>query len=237
MYLPLAAVVAAMVLCADRLLRARTRAARVALAGSAALALAAVTVLRLESFRSPPVLWAEVLAVYPQHRLSDQIESEIAQQLVAQGQLAEALPHFQRAAELRPDAKNLANLGRAQLRQGAVDAAAVSLGRAAELAPDEAAIRADFGLVLARMSRWMEAEAELEQALALDPENATAKKTLARVLVRRGEELVQTGELQGAVPRFQRATQLDPSFNAAQQDLVSTLMRLHNVKVETKPRL
>ena len=237
MYLPLAAVVAAMVLGADRLLRARTRAARVALAGSAALALAAVTVLRLESFRSPPVLWAEVLAVYPQHRLSDQIESEIAQQLVAQGQLAEALPHFQRAAELRPDAKNLANLGRAQLRQGAVDAAAVSLGRAAELAPDEAAIRADFGLVLARMSRWMEAEAELEQALALDPENATAKKTLARVLVRRGEELVQTGELQGAVPRFQRATQLDPSFNAAQQDLVSTLMRLHNVKVETKPRL
>ena len=55
--------------------------------------------------------------------------------------------------------------------------------------------------------------------------------------MRRGEELVQTGELQGAVPRFQRATQLDPSFNAAQQDLVSTLMRLHNVKVETKPRL
>jgi len=91
--------------------------------------------------------------------------------------------------------------------------------------------------VLARMSRWMEAEAELERALVLDPENATAKKALARVLVRRGEELVQAGELEGALPRFQRATQLDPSFSVAQQDLVSTLMRLQTVKLGAKPRL
>ena len=237
MYLPLAAVVAAVVLGAFALTRERVpRAAGAALVACAALALAAISAARLELYRTPVALWSQVLAIYPEHRLRDQIEGEIAQELAREGQLAEALPHFQRAAELGPSAENLANLGRAQLRQGANDAAVVSLGRAAHLSPDDAPIHADLGLVLARMSRWVEAEAELERALALDPENGTAKKALARVLVRRGEELVQGGELQGAVPRFHRASQLDPSYGPAQQDLISTLMRLQNVKIAERPR-
>jgi len=237
MYLPLAAVVAAVVLGAFALLRERVpRAGGVALAVSAALALAATSARRLELYRTPAALWSQVLAVYPQHRLRDQIEGEIGQELAREGELAEALPHFQRAAELGPTAEHLANLGRAQLRVGATEAAAASLGKAAELDPGDPAIHADLGLALARMSRWTEAEAELEHALALDPENTTAKKALARVLVRRGEELVQAGELQGAVPRFHRASQLDPSYSPAQQDLVSTLMRLRSVKIAEKPR-
>ncbi|HTO69261.1 MAG TPA: tetratricopeptide repeat protein [Myxococcota bacterium] len=235
MYLPLAAVVAAVVL----FVRARVpaRLPRAALAGAAALALAAVTALRLEAYREPVELWTQVLARYPEHRLRAEIEGQIGQELGRQGRLPEALPHFERSVELRPDAENLANLGRAQLRQGALDAAAGSLGRAAELAPDEAAVHADLGLVLARLSRWIESQSELERALALDPNNHTAKKALARVLVRRGEELVQAGELAGAVPRFQRAVQLDPEYNVAQQDLISTLVRMRTQDVHTKERL
>ena len=230
MYLPLAAIVAATVLGVYALLRARPpRGALTALAAGAALALASASALRLELYRSPLELWSQVLEVYPTHRLRDRIESSIAQELAHEGRLADALPHFELAAQLRPSsAENWANLGRARLMQGALEAAANALGRAVQLDPDDAAEHAHLGLALGRMSRWSEAETELERALALDPANANARKTLARVLVHQGEALVMSGDLAGAVPRFQRAVQLDPGFSAAQQDLGETLMRLQH---------
>lgn len=231
MYLPLAAIVAGAVLGAYALLlRSRApRGALTALVAGAALALASASALRLELYRSPLELWTQVLEVYPTHRLRDRIESSIAQELAREGRLAEALPHFELAAQLRPSsAENWANLGRARLMQGALEAAATALGRAVQLDPDDAAEHANLGLALGRMSRWSEAETELERALALDPANANARKTLARVLVRQGEALVMSGDLAGAVPRYQRAVQLDPGFGAAQQDLGETLMRLQH---------
>jgi Flp pilus assembly protein TadD len=116
--------------------------------------------------------------------------------------------------------------------KGALDSAVTSFGRASELAPDDSKVHANLGLVLARLSRWAESEYELERALVLDTDNDTARKALARVLVHRGERLVMDGELAGAVPHFQRAVKLDPAFNAAQQDLVETLMRLQKSRVQ-----
>jgi protein O-mannosyl-transferase len=233
MYLALVALVAACALGLYSLLRSRVPGAvLVALSACAALALAGVSAQRLELYRSPLDLWSQVLEVYPTHRLRDHIESAIGQELAHQGRLAEGLPHFELAAQLRPGAaENWANLGRARLNQGAFAGAVDAFTRALALEPDAAAEHANLGLALVRMGRWAEAEPELERALALDPANPTARKTLSRVLVHRGEAAVMQGQLSDAVPLFQRAVELDRSFSAAQQDLGATLMRL-----QTEPR-
>src|SRR5262249_5255057 len=124
------------------------------------------------------------------------------------------------------DASHWSNLGRARLMQGDLEAAATAFGHSTELAPDDPKEQFNLGVVFTKQSRWIDAERALDRALVLDPHYDTARKTLARVLVRRGESLVMDGNLQGAIPHFQRAVKLDPSFGAAQQDLVETLIRL-----------
>ena len=233
MYLPLAAVTTGVVLGAHELLRARApRALQVGLASAALFLLAALTALRLELYRSTSALWTQVLEIYPEHRLRGQIENALGQELAREGQLADALPHFVRATELRPGvASHWSDLGRAQLMEGDLEAAAMAFGHAAELAPDDPKEQFNLGLVFAKQSRWIDAERALDRALVLDPANDTARKTLARVLVRRGESLVMDGKLENAVPHFQRAVNLDPDFGAAHQDLVETLIRLQQGKL------
>ncbi|HTO52198.1 MAG TPA: tetratricopeptide repeat protein [Myxococcota bacterium] len=233
MYLPLAAVTVGIVVAAHELLRARAlRGIRVALASAALLVLAGVSALRLELYRSTSALWSQVLEIYPEHRLRDQIEQALGQELAHKGDLADALPHFTRATELRPDlASHWSDLGRARVIMGDLEAAATAYERAADLAPDDPMVQVDLGFVFARQKRWLDAERTLERALVLDPGNANARKTLARVLVRRGESLVMDGNLEGAVPHFQRAVNLDPDFGAAQQDLGETLIRLQRGKL------
>jgi protein O-mannosyl-transferase len=230
MYLPLAAVTLGVVVAAHALLR--PRALRVALASGALLALATASALRLELYRSSSGMWAQVLEVYPEHRLRDQIEGALGRDLAHSGELAAALPHFTRASELRPDvASHWSDLGRARLMQGDLEAAAKAFERATDLAPDDPNGQFNLGFVYAKQSRWLDAERTLDRGLVLDPDNATARKALARVLVRRGESLVMDGELASAVPHFQRAVQLDPDFGAAQQDLGETLIRLQRGKL------
>jgi tetratricopeptide (TPR) repeat protein len=147
-------------------------------------------------------------------------ESNLAQQLSREHRLGEALTHFATAATLEPSAENLANLGRAQLLAGALEPAIEALARAVALSPSLPRAQ------LARAARFAEAEPALERALALDAADTTARRALARVEVRRGEALVAEGQLEPALARFQRATQLDPEFQAAQQDLVETAVRL-----------
>jgi tetratricopeptide (TPR) repeat protein len=163
--------------------------------------------------------------------IDDVTENALGQELARNGQLAAAIPHFERATELRPEvAGHWSDLGRARLMQGDLAAAATAFGHATELAPDDAKEQFNLGLVFAKQQRWVDAERALDRSLTLDPSNETAKKTLARVLVRRGESLVLDGQLQGAIPHFQRAVNLDPSFGAAQQDLVETLIRVQQGK-------
>ena len=228
MYLPLAAIVVAAVLAGHSLLRARVpRGAFAALTAAAALALAVTSAARLELYRSTITLWSQVLEIYPEHRLRDRIETTIGLELAREQRLADALPHLQRAADLRPSAaENWANLARAHFMMGDLEKAAVEYRQAVEANPIDGAQRGNLGLTLAKLQRWQEAEPELERALELDPGNSTARTVLARVLVHLGEAQVLAGDLPGAIPRFQRAISLDPKFSAAQQDLVETLMRM-----------
>lgn len=82
--------------------------------------------------------------------------------LVQEGRAAEALPHLERARELRPDSWSVHYyLGRAKLEQGQALEAASLLRRAAELNPEEASVYYQ----LSRAWKAVGREAEARQAL------------------------------------------------------------------------
>jgi tetratricopeptide (TPR) repeat protein len=88
--------------------------------------------------------------------------------LADQGKLDEAIQHFERALQLRPDyADALNNLGFALAKQGRWDEAIQHYERTLQLRPDYAEAHCNLGIALAKQGRWDEAITQLQQALAL----------------------------------------------------------------------
>ena len=102
-------------------------------------------------------------------------------------------------------------LGRAQLRQGAIDEALKSLRRAAELAPDHAGVLTDLGqgLASARGAEYQSAAIEtLTRAAELDSRNVIARYEL-------GKLLSSAGRYDEALQVLQEAVETEPEFDNA----------------------
>lgn len=102
-------------------------------------------------------------------------------------------------------------LGRAQLRQGAIDEALNSLRRAVELAPDHAEILTDLGRALAsaRGAEYQSAAIEtLTKAADLDSRNVIARYEL-------GKLLSATGSFDEALQVLGEALETEPEFDSA----------------------
>ena len=96
----------------------------------------------------------------------------------------EAVGHFGKAAEIRPDiAIGHHSLGRALAAAGRRDAAAGAIERALALAPDFAEAHKDLGLTLMAQGRFKDASKSFARALQLVPELAeNAADTVATLL-------------------------------------------------------
>jgi tetratricopeptide (TPR) repeat protein len=115
------------------------------------------------------------------------------------GNQGEALLSYEQAAELGTrDPDLLLGLGRtraaSQDREGAAAAFREALGQAPELAPAHAGL----GEVLVENGRDEEALPHLEKAVALDPADVAARRTLARARARRGQAQAALEVLEGA---------------------------------------
>ena len=102
-------------------------------------------------------------------------------------------------------------LGRAQLKQGAIEEALNSLRRAAELAPDHAEILTDLGRALAsaRGAGYQSAAIEtLAKAAELDAQNVIARYEL-------GKLLSSDGRYDEALQVLQEAIETEPEFDSA----------------------
>ena len=91
---------------------------------------------------------------------------------------------------------------------GRLGEALTLLGEAAVIAPSDAPVRHDLGLVLLKLGRIDEAAKAFREALAADPRFALASLRLGTVLQARGEE----GE---ALASYQRAATLEPTLAQA----------------------
>jgi Flp pilus assembly protein TadD len=121
----------------------------------------------------------------------------------------QALAELRGAAERAPgDARGWGEVGALLDAHGLYAAAERVYGRAAELDPRDARLRALMAFAQAEQGRLAEALASLEAAIALAPERAHLR-------VRRGLWLAEFGRAEEAAKEFARALELAPDESAA----------------------
>ena len=129
--------------------------------------------------------------------------------LLRQGEVDEAISHFEKALELRADATDKAkrnadvhyNLGNAFFRKRQIDEAIFHFRKAVEVRPDFADAYTNLGTVLVLQRRPGEAIAKYEKALELAPRSITIRINLAQLLatcpdlsVRNGSKALQIAQ-------------------------------------------
>jgi Flp pilus assembly protein TadD len=196
MYLPLAAIVAAVVIGSHRWF------GRLALPALAALFVVAgiMTFARNDDYRTALDLWGDTANKVPGN---PRAHLNLGVELAAAGRLDDALVSFGTAVRLAPDdsdaQNNLANTLAALDRR---EEALPHFANAVRLGPGNWRARANFGRVLADRGRFAEAREQFAAAAALEPVGATYA-ALARVEM-------QLGQPADAERAWREAVRLEP---------------------------
>ena len=210
-YLPLAAVVIA--LASGLYIVAGKRAA--ILAATTALVLGGLAYGRNRDYRSEVALWADSLAKQPvnergwvlyadalkkvgrkkeavsalaaglKHRQSPELENNLAVALFLDGQMTEALGHFETAIRLKPDYHEAYyNLGALLYRAGNLQQALVCFETSLRLKPNQIEAGNYAGVCLLELGRTSEAVTQFRRVLERDPKHQAASTNLAVALSR-----------------------------------------------------
>jgi len=218
MYLPLIAVVVAVVMGADAILRLalRDKAGRygTVLVLAAAVVLSLMTVTRNYDYQSPVRLWDSVVAARPTnargwHNLGSSLKDE--------GRPDEALACYEQVLKIHPDyAGAHYGIGVIWLSRGDLPMAIQRFGEAARLKPDDPAHHAELGKARLLSQDLDAAEASLRTAIELDPDYARAYEYLGLLHIARQQPT-------DAINAFKSAIQADPGLSAARQNLAAAL--------------
>src|SRR5215472_10434805 len=224
MYLPLAAVIALVVVGGYAGLRQICgRAGRPALArligGIAVLAivatLAQLTVWRNEDYRSTESFWRDVIVKRPG---DVRARVNMGDYLYKRGRAGEALAQYAEAVRLRPsDGPSQYGLAVVLASQGKLDEAIAHYSESVRISPDDAQAHVGFGVALDRRGRLDEAIAQYSDAVRIDSNDADAHASLAATLV-------SAGKLHEAVAHYSDALRIAPSA-WAHYNLATTLAR------------
>ncbi len=204
-------------------------------------------------WRNDETLWRGVLAQFPN---SDQANEMLAQTLLNQNRIPEALAYAQHAVEVAPSAETHRNLGIALTQAGKVQEAIGEFNVALQIKPDMADTHCLLGVALQREGKLEEAIGHYQEALRVNPDNADVHYNLGTALVRLGrvEEamghwkealrinpdhaeahanlavaLEQAGKLEDAVAHYERALRIRPDLAVVHYDLGNALARLGRV--------
>ena len=137
--------------------------------------------------------------------------------LAKNGQIDEAIRHYQEALRLKPGyayAHN--NLGTALRNKGQLDDAIRQFQEALRLKPDYAEACYNLGAALAANGQTDDAIRQYQEALRLKPDYADAHNSL-------GAALAANGQLAEAISQFQEALRLKPDFAGAYYNLGNAL--------------
>jgi len=217
MYLPLAAVVAAVVVggfeLGGNLLSGQPQ-TRGILGGAACLALALpltlLTIRRNRDYLSGFTIWQDTVSKRP---TNPRAHNALGLILVQAGQTAEGINQYEQAVRIKPDygqAHN--NLAVALFEMDKVDDAIRHFERALAIKPDDAEAHDNFAIALFELGRVKEATAHFEQAVRIKPDLAAAHFNL-------GVAFEQTGRRADAIEQFERALQLKPDYAEARSRL------------------
>jgi predicted O-linked N-acetylglucosamine transferase (SPINDLY family) len=141
------------------------------------------------------------------------------------GRHAEAEPHLARAVKKAPHRPEVwENLARCQRAIGLPSEAAESLGKFAELQPQNASAHELLGEVVAQINGFEKAECHFRKALELEPEMAIAWSNLGLSL------LEKTGHIVEGMECLDKALQIDPFLVAASSARALGLQRLYKAE-------
>ena len=216
MYLPLAAVLTAVVLGLEAVLRNRAVPLTWIAVALAAVACGALTARRNADYRSATALWGDTAAKQPDNPSA---QNDLGVALVQEGRFEEAVAHYREALRLRPgfaEAEN--NLGIALVQTGRAAEALPHYEQALRLEPGYAEAESGFGTALVQAGRPQEAVAHFERAIRLKPGAAEAHGNL-------GIALARLNRLSEAVAEDRRALVLAPDDVQAHVNLGNALYR------------
>jgi tetratricopeptide (TPR) repeat protein len=188
--------------------------------------LLAATYLRLGRTNESRALSAQAAAMPPDPSRPNAFDAELkqyatgkrawiglAQDLLGQKRVAEAMPAIERLVTLYPDAaESWLYLGRASLLQSNLPVAEQALSRHLQLDPQSVDGHMQMGLVYHRQDRVPEAAAEFQKVLQSKPDSENAHYFLGLIQRRMGDNAA-------AIKSFQQALRCDPNFEPARKAL------------------
>jgi tetratricopeptide (TPR) repeat protein len=139
--------------------------------------------------------------------------------LSEQGKAEQAIEHYRRAIDLRPDyAEAHYNLGRLLVERGQLEDAIAHYEKAIAINPADAEAQNNLGITLFGLGRRDEAIAHYRKALEIQPHYGEASCNLASALIAKGD-------LDGAISRYADCLAAIPDQEEARYNLASALLR------------
>jgi Flp pilus assembly protein TadD len=170
------------------------------------LALGGLSWRQARLYENHETLWTHTLAYNPSCPVA---HNNLGNALLLEGQVDEAISHFQRFLELSPDDASASNnLGYALLLKGRIDEAMGRFQEALRLSPGYAEAHNNLGKALLQSGRIDEAILECREALAINP-------NLAEIHTNLGQALLLKGQPDEARAQFHEAERLKPDDSAS----------------------
>jgi protein O-mannosyl-transferase len=142
-------------------------------------------------FRSEEAVWADVASKMPEN---ERAQNNYGRLLADRGRVSEAIPYFKRAADLKPDYSDpWNNLGVSALRQGNSEQAVSYFAKALEITPMHVAANMNMGDALMEVGRSGEAVPYYESALRGHSDLPNVMSRLAWILAAHPDPQVRNG--------------------------------------------
>jgi tetratricopeptide (TPR) repeat protein len=226
MYLPLAAIVVAVVIGGQIAGEAIARRQWMPRKGVAAVGIGVVTAIaismaagtwrRNNDYSSPLSIWTDTVAKAPDNARA---QNNLGNILAAQGKIDEAAAHYQEALHANPRyAGAHYNLGIIFADRGQFDEAITHYRKALEINPEYVEAHNNLGNILARRGQIDEAIAHYRRALEINPEHVEAHNNLGNILAR-------LGQTDAAITHYRKALEFNPEYVEAHYNLGVMLAR------------
>ncbi len=191
------------------------------------LILASLTWRQCQMFTDMETLYRTTISKNPQCWMA---HNNLGIFLSQNGRFDEAISHFQKALEIKPnDPEFLSNLGISLDERGRFDEAISLFQKALRIMPDNDRFHNNLGVALMRKGNLKEALSHYQKALYFNPDRAECHLNVGIILSRSG----RTDE---AIIHFQKALEIKPDFAEARQALQAIYDEKQKITIRQKDK-